>query len=262
VTSQPADQLIIETPELIDLEYPLAGVGSRSLAMLIDTLLQFIAIILLILGTAYLSTVLPPDKSAQASNFDPKGWALAALIFAGYAVYWGYFALFELFWSGQTPGKRYMKLRVLHRSGRPMTAVESVERNFLRVVDYLPSFYLLGAMFAIFSRNKQRLGDLAAGSVVVHEAVAAADCEWYAATRRVDLALGEVSALTPEEFQIMESFLSRRRDLPLQRRNELARRIASLMERRLGLPEKLADDEVLLEEMTRRWRDAASYRMQ
>src|SRR6202453_4051205 len=96
-------------------------------------------------------------------------WFEAAIIFINFCLIWGYFALFEAYWHGQTPGKRAMKLRVIKDSGRQITLFEALARNLLRVVDYLPSLYLVGVITMLCNKRNQRLGDLAAGTIVVHE---------------------------------------------------------------------------------------------
>ena len=91
------------------------------------------------------------------------------MIFAGFLLVWGYFSLFEAFWRGQTPGKRAMKLRVIKDAGRQITLFESLARNLLRIVDYFPGLYLTGVITMLCNKRSKRLGDLAAGTLVVHE---------------------------------------------------------------------------------------------
>ncbi len=104
-----ADQLSIETPEQVALEFPVAGIGSRFVAVLLDHLIQFgvalaVGLIVLMLSAAV---------GARARESLASKWFIAGVIFAGFLLVWGYFALFEAFWRGQTPGKRAMKLRVI-----------------------------------------------------------------------------------------------------------------------------------------------------
>ena len=81
----------------------------------------------------------------------------------------GYFAMFEAFWNGQTPGKRWTHLRVIKDSGRPINAYDAILRNLLRIVDNLPTLYAIGIVTMLISKENKRVGDYAAGTVVVHE---------------------------------------------------------------------------------------------
>ena len=82
---------------------------------------------------------------------------------------WGYFTLFEAFWNGQTPGKRVARIRVIQRSGRAIGLFESMARNFVRYVDQIPFFYAVGVIAMFATKQHQRLGDLAAGTLVVRD---------------------------------------------------------------------------------------------
>ena len=162
-----ADQLNIETPEQVDLRFPVAGIGSRFVALLIDHLIQFFTLLLILFGIA----LLPGDNhAAKAAEMDTATkWVLAAITFIIFCLMVGYFALFEAFWHGQTPGKHVMKLRVIKDSGRQITLFEALARNLLRFIDLLPNFYLAGVITMLCNRKNKRLGDLAAGTLVVHE---------------------------------------------------------------------------------------------
>ncbi len=168
---QDADQLTIETPEQVDLQMQLSGVGSRLLAVFTDSLLQFTVTLILFLLAALLLTAIPSlGRGAHALDWSGavKKWALAGIILVQFVLLWGYFTLFEAFWNGQTPGKRLLKIRVLADSGRPITLFESMARNLLRIIDFLPSLYLAGIVTMLLNRQGKRLGDLLAGTLVVH----------------------------------------------------------------------------------------------
>jgi uncharacterized RDD family membrane protein YckC len=129
---EPLDKLTIDTPEQTALEFPLAGIGSRFVAMAADTSIQIlIGLALLILGAIMGQTL---------SLFGTPQWVFAILIILFFLLYTAYFAIFEAIWNGQTPGKRYAQLRVMKDDGRPITAYDSVARNLLRIVDSLPLF--------------------------------------------------------------------------------------------------------------------------
>src|SRR6185295_15315903 len=86
-----------------------------------------------------------------------------------FCVYWGYFAFFEIIWSGRTPGKRIASIRVIKESGRPLNAYEAIGRNVLRAIDFLPVMYGLGVVVMMLNRQSRRIGDFVAGTVVVYD---------------------------------------------------------------------------------------------
>ena len=165
------DQLSIDTPEQVSLHLPVAGVGSRFLAILADTLIQTAAYILFWVMVALLLSGVTATNTA-ASTAAPSdrvmAWTVGILIFLHFLAYWGYFTLFEAFWRGQTPGKRLFHLRVIKDSGRQITFVEAMARNLLRIADALPAAYMTGVLCILFSKQRKRLGDMAAGTLVVH----------------------------------------------------------------------------------------------
>jgi len=163
------EQLTIDTPEQIALEFPLAGVGSRCLAMVIDSLIQAaIGLIVLIasvlLGIGLGTVVQPFTGSASSAGL----WVFAFMILLLFSAWYGYFAVFEIVWRGQTPGKRALGLRVLNDDGSPVRWPAALTRNLLRAVDFLPLAYGIGLVAMLCSRDFKRLGDLAAGTVVVY----------------------------------------------------------------------------------------------
>src|SRR5689334_1749130 len=157
------DELVIETPERVELHYVLANVGNRFLAAAIDHLIQALLILLvLIIARAF----------SDGPLFRGSGvWAAAVSVVLIFGIYWGYFVAFETLWSGQTPGKRWMRLRVVREDGRPVRFFEVFVRNLLRlVVDLLPPVtYAIGVISIIFSARSKRIGDFVAGTVVVKE---------------------------------------------------------------------------------------------
>jgi len=159
---QPAEQLRIDTPEQIALELSVAGIGSRFLAIAVDTVLQ---LFLYIAGfVAFVAFQLPAALLPSMGLFGP---ALAILF--TFCVYWGYFAFFEILWSGRTPGKRLAGIRVIKDTGRPINAFEAIGRNVLRAIDFLPAMYAIGIVCMMLNRNSRRLGDFVAGTIVVHD---------------------------------------------------------------------------------------------
>ncbi len=222
------DKLTIDTPEQTSLDYPIAGLGSRFLALLADTAIQIVlGFIVLIVGMII---------GAGVATFGALGpqWVLAIVIILIFLLNSGYFALFEIFWNGQTPGKRYAQLRVIKDDGRPIGAYEAIVRNALRLVDMLPAMYGIGLLSIFLSRQSKRLGDFVAGTVVVHEKTLEG-VRPYAETK-IDETLPPIDAskVTLDEVRLIETFLSRRDSLePAVRTNmalQISHRLADKME--------------------------------
>jgi uncharacterized RDD family membrane protein YckC len=157
------DQLNIDTPELVAIEMPLAGIGSRFVAILIDYLILGAFLLLLLLVSAIVIPALHIFGGVSAN------WAIGIFFLIMFLMQWGYFSLFEALWKGRTPGKRAAKIRVIHQSGRGITFLESLSRNLVRFIDYLPGFYAAGVVAMFMSRQHQRLGDMVAGTLVVRD---------------------------------------------------------------------------------------------
>ena len=228
------DILIIETPERVPLHFALASIGNRFLACAIDHTIQALA-----LGLIALSSYLIANFSNLGGMLvtAPK-WVYAVMILLLFLTFSGYFAFFEWIWSGQTPGKRWLKLRVIREDGRPITFWEASVRNLLRTLDMMPfPFYSVG-LISVFSTNRdQRMGDMVAGTVVVREreAEAPAFAEVFAAPvsdpalrrsfKPVDFT-ANLSSLTELEIQVVETFLRRRWDLSEVPRQWMAWRVS------------------------------------
>ena len=228
------DTLIIETPERVQLHFGLASIGNRFLACAIDHILQTLT--LAIMGTAF---IVVADYSGIESLISsaPK-WVYALLIVIAFLILSGYFAFFEWVWSGQTPGKRWLKLRVIREDGRPVTFWEATVRNLLRTFDIMPwPFYSIGLISVFISARDQRVGDMVAGTVVVREreAEAPAFAQVFGAPIS-DPALrrsfkpveftANLAALTETEIEVVETFLRRRWDLADGPRQWMAWRVS------------------------------------
>ena len=162
-------------------------------------------------------------------------WFLAVIVIAAFLLFYGYFAGFEAFWHGQTPGKRLIGLRVLSVTGRPARIDEAILRNLLRVIDQLPGVYAIGIVTMLVSSRNQRLGDLAAGTVVVHEKALSAPVMTVATPAAGVAWTG--GGLTEAELLLVETFLQRRHEIePADPRDARPRhrRAAARPPRRLG----------------------------
>jgi uncharacterized RDD family membrane protein YckC len=254
----PGENLVVETPEQTSIEFPLAGIGSRFLAVLIDTLIQIAVATVLVLLFVGASFALPDafeSPSARAGI-----WIAAILIIAVFLLFYGYFILFESIWNGQSPGKRLTHLRVIKDSGQPITPVDAVARNLLRIIDQLPAAYGVGVLCAWISPQSKRLGDYVAGTVVVHEKpLGAVAPRWDAPAQAATHQYG-ANRLTPEEFTLVETFLSRRSALDAGVRYDTAAGILRRIEAKLTLPPERPSAEKLLEELSYQRRSTAGYR--
>ena len=250
------DQLQIDTPEQIALELPLAGIGSRFLALVIDTLIQFIIYFVGIIVIA-LATL-----GSFAINWVPASIAPAFFVILVFCVYWGYFALFEIFWKGQTPGKRYAGIRVMKESGRPINAFEAITRNLMRAVDSLPGFYGVGLLTMFLNKQSRRLGDFVAGTIVVHEKLTKeVRPAWTVPTPEQSALPPQLGQVTTEDLILIETYLQRRWDLDSIVRNSTAIQIANRIEAKTGLkPDVGQHVDDFLEKVARQVRDGGRLR--
>lgn len=204
------DRLTITTPEGVDVSLTLANIGSRFMATLLDLLIQGgIGLVGALLATAALD-----------------GGVRDLVLYVGlFLLLFGYDVLFEVTRRGQTPGKRAAGLRVLRASGAPVTFVTSAIRNVLRIVDILPIFYAVAMVSIFFTRRHQRLGDIAAGTIVVRERPTEPVAPAPLTGERV---YGwDTSAVTPAELALVRSFLDRRHGLETGARAQIASDLAA-----------------------------------
>ena len=222
-----SDSLTIETPEQIPLEYPLAGIGSRFLALAYDTCLQVIGFFILLLGRSL---------TIGFAGIVSSTWMQALLVLAGFCIYYGYFAFFEAIWNGQTPGKRNVHIRVIKESGRPISSYEAITRNLLRIVDQLPGLYVIAIVVAVLNRNHKRLGDYVAGTVVIHEKPLEGSRPMWTIPEKSAAPTYDVRQLSLQELELIETFLQRRSTLEDTVRRSMARQIAQRVAEKLGIP--------------------------
>ena len=242
----------LRTPEQIDLQYDLAGLGSRFLALAIDMLIQSAVVAALAavfgLGGALFAWSLSDLIGGNAGLVLSVGVALAVLFV--FLLTWGYFLVFELIWNGQTPGKRVAGIRVLTSRGEPVTLVHSLVRNLLRLVDMLPTSYMLGTICILVTRRGQRLGDLAAGTVVVRERRVELPCPLPPLGPALVLPPRVASAFSPDDVRLARDFLLRAPSLSPVKRSELGWQVAATLRARLQAaghpaPPDLTDDRLL-----------------
>ena len=202
------DRIDIKTPEGLTLGLTLAGLGSRAAASIVDGL-----IIAAIAAGIYFSTW----------NTERSFAIRILLIVLPLILLFGYHLFFETWGKRQSPGKRALRLRVIRRDGGQMSFASALARNFLRIVDFLPLFYLIGMVTVFLTTRNQRLGDLAALTIVVMEPAKKKGDALQTSPPRGDLPEGwDVSAVTTEQMVLIRRFLERRSDLKSEARSRLA----------------------------------------
>jgi len=227
---------IIETPENVDLQRRLAGIGSRFLAGLLDAVLivGMLMVPTIIFFAVDLHTAFFGDGAAQ----EARAWLIAILIMVGFLIYWGYFLFFELWMNGQTPGKKYMRIRVVQQEGRAVSFDSIAVRNLLRAVDGIGAYAVAGiVMFA--TKKMQRLGDLAAGTVVISEEIPDYSAKQDKKQKVFDIMPATAAALqethlTPQEYHLLHSYWLRREQLTLEARYHLLPKLLRPILERMG----------------------------
>ncbi len=265
------EKLIIETPERVQLEFALASIGNRFLAVAIDHFVQFLSVFLAgwffqwLAGVDNVGFIGP--TTAEMSK-----WTLAIMGIVLFLLFTGYFIFFEWIMNGQTPGKRLLKLRVIREDGRPITLWESMARNLLRVFDALPGgvipIYSIGLITVFLNNRDQRIGDIFAGTVVIRERTdeaptfdeTFAEASGDSALRRLQKQVGfraNLQSLNDAEMEVVESFLRRREDLSDKQRLWMAWRVALPIMYKLKPAYDLQDFtyEGFLEELLHRYND-------
>jgi uncharacterized RDD family membrane protein YckC len=227
----------VETPENVVFYHRMGGISTRAVAVLLDTIFQIAAIIVIVFVSVAVSAVLGSVQTIL--GFFPVDYIWAIMIFLIWVALTGYYVLFEAFWSGQTPAKRILRIRVIKDNGGPIGFYEALLRNLLRMVDALPSAYGAGFITALITKREQRLGDLVAGTMVVQEATATFSDrdrmrrEVSDDGKEVERILG-LNRLEEEDFILARDFLERRKQLAAGPRGELAVSIATAVAKKMA----------------------------
>ncbi len=197
----------IETPEGVELELRVAGPVVRALAWAIDVGIR---------GLLYLTL---------AYFLDPLGdLGLGIFLICLFLIEWFYPVLFEIYYHGATPGKKMMKIKVLHELGTPIDGSASMIRNLLRFIDFLPILYGFGLLTMLFNKNFKRIGDLAAGTVVVYQDEV---IKYLALPDAPPLVISQT--LTLDEQRAIISFAERAQTFSSERAEELANLVIPIL---------------------------------
>lgn len=239
--------LDVRTGESVAVRYELAGLGSRFLALAIDMILQIVVIVgaMIVLGLL----LAPAGHAAAGVHLDKSARAIvtAAAYITAFVLFFGYFIIFELAWNGRTPGKRALGIRVVRDGGLPVDPGAAVVRNIVRIVELGFGMYAVSAVVALLSPENKRVGDYAAGTIVVRERpddMRNLDDLAFAGPVRAD-------GVTREDRELIDRFLVRRATLEPEARNAIAARIAARVRPDLRASFDHLDDESLLEHLGR-----------
>ncbi len=228
------DRRLIATPEGVQLALPLANIASRSMALMIDSLIGIAAMLVAVLATS------------AAGGDAAAAIAVSASVLVFYV---GYHVLFEVLGGGRTPGKRAAGLRVVTSEGAPVGLRASLIRNFMRLLEGVALWYLPAMVFVLATRHNQRIGDLLAGTLVVRDAkpVAAARSAPHVAPERY--ASWDVTGIGESESTAVRAFLERRADLQPGARRQLAATLAGRLRPQVAGARQGLDDESFLEHL-------------
>jgi uncharacterized RDD family membrane protein YckC len=215
--------ITILTPENVEVTYEVAGLATRMRGAALDTLLQVFALFTLWMILSMFLVAAGPTLS---------NWLIALGVLLTFVIFVGYYLFFESRWNGQTPGKRVTGTRVMKDAGFPIDFRSAVVRNLVRLFDLMPGTYGVGFIAAFFSPEYKRLGDYAAGTVVVRERPGVAPHLEVIP----DLEGGPSNLPGPEDLHAIQHFLHRRSTLTAEHRSTYARRLALAYGRLLGYP--------------------------
>jgi uncharacterized RDD family membrane protein YckC len=263
------DKRIIATPEGVPIELILAGLGSRFVAIFIDTLIQSVTIYLI---TVLYFFILASSGFANYPSYF-QYLLVILLILSYFMVSLGYFIVFEMLTEGRSPGKLVAKIKVVDIDGGGLTFRASLIRNLCRIIDYLPTYYMIGATVVFFSERNQRIGDFAARTVVIQHDVrsAAKTINWrqlswinsggdntaFQMTRLFtdygrfvippELKDLDITQLNYNDINVIQNFLVRRYQLPPTIREKMAYKLAASVTSKIGGYNNNWPPEVLLE---------------
>jgi uncharacterized RDD family membrane protein YckC len=258
-----AREINITTPEHVQVQFELAGIGSRFIALLLDTLIQGLVVTALVLATiAGFGGLAWLDRPSVAAT-----WIIAILALLIFAIMTGYFLFFETTRNGQTPGKKLAGIRVIRDTGHPVDFRSALLRNVMRIVDSLPSCYGVGIVSVFFSPQYRRLGDYVGGTLVVKVGrastmqpapVSADTIPSQPTTEALPLLPADlvpfVSTIPKEEYRSVRHFLDRRAELDFDVAADLARRLAEPIAHRLDTdPAAIPDSLAFLEAVSKEW---------
>ena len=236
-------RVILQTPESIELDLALGGIGSRALAWAMDQLLIWAGIFLFwYFGAVFYLTILLPVLTNSFTTFDSGGldqWVEAIASLLTFALSNIYFIAFETLWRGQTPGKKVAKIRVVQDTGQPVGIKESSLRSLLSIVDTF--FFFVGVLLIGITQSEKRLGDVVAGTLVIQDQQggqsARSSFDFSASAEKIAESLTantNLKTITPDQFLILRDFLGYRSQLAAGMRSQITTKLAHQIRQLLG----------------------------
>lgn len=244
----PQPDYSISTPENVDLHLELAGLGNRILAALIDTAISYTIILFVGIFCAVVALVINAMGMASDVRTVVLSCILCVGIFISFVLMFFYYVYFEVKWQGQTPGKRVAQIRVIDQSGQPVSFGAVFIRNLVRVID--EGIGCVGLLSMLIDKNERRLGDLAAGTLVIRERKGEIGAPQVTLLTKAEAdGLLDIGRVTPQEYEILISFLKRRHTLAKSQRPLVARKLEEHFRNRLNEPFDDGNSEQFLERL-------------
>lgn len=232
------NRVTYQTPESVELEFTLAGIGSRAWALIIDyQILGAIAVVFLLIIWA-ISSVLVEGWGRVFGTRNIELWFGAIALITLFAIYTGYFVFFETLWQGQTPGKRLAKIRVIRDDGRLIGLQQATLRALLRSVD---DTFFIGAFLIMLTKKEKRLGDLIAGTIVIQTETSTTSASFPVSSKAQEVAIelqqspADFSQLLPDEFATIRDYLQRREKMTPEAKKEIGLQLAKQTKAIIGL---------------------------
>jgi uncharacterized RDD family membrane protein YckC len=231
------NRVTLSTPESVELEFTLAGIGNRALALMVDYTIWGVALFIFWMLWLFFFTQIGVYLDRLGINYSSLSqWMVAILLLITFAIWVGYFVLFETLWQGQTPGKRVAKIRVVREDGRPITLAQAVLRALLRPID---DTLFIGFFFIFLGQREKRIGDWVAGTLVIQEARPISKTN-FALSENAQLMADELlqranfAPMLPDDFAVIREYLQRRSLMAAKARSDvslkLARQLKELIE--------------------------------
>jgi uncharacterized RDD family membrane protein YckC len=220
------NRITLQTPESVELEFLLAGIGNRSLALLIDYIvwgsMLFVFTMTVTIFNELIAGIFKQIFGSQANL-----WLSAIALMIFFLIYVGYFVFFEVIWQGQTPGKRYTKIRVIRDDGRRESIQQALLRALLRPFDDLLT---IGFFLILLGKQEKRLGDIVAGTLVIQEEYLVAP-NFQVSSQGEEfvaelLETANIAQLKPDDFALIRDYLQRRKNISPKAKAELSLNLA------------------------------------
>jgi uncharacterized RDD family membrane protein YckC len=236
------NRVTLLTPESVELEFNLAGIGNRAFALLIDYHVLGVIVVLFLIAWSFLSIPLVEILTPLTDSDIIGIWRVAIAILGTFSIYMGYFVFFETLWQGQTPGKRFAKIRVIRDDGRTVGLQQGTLRALLRPID---DTLFIGAFLIMLTSQEKRLGDMVAGTIVIQAEQPAAPATFPISEPARNLAeqlpqIANLFQLLPDDFAVIREYLQRRGALASKAKSELSEKLARQVKDAIDL-EKVPD---------------------